>query len=95
LRVKKADVEPAIVSKQYRTQGVGTAMVRHVIQEAKKTGNPFLSAKPLARNVEAMSFLIKEGFNITGQIELFQDLSASAARKWKTGINIHGNKLKY
>jgi GNAT superfamily N-acetyltransferase len=92
---EEADVEPAIVSKQYRTQGVGTAMVRHVIQEAKKLGIRFLSAKPLARNIEAMSFLIKEGFNITGQIELFQDISASAAREWKTGINIHDNKLKY
>lgn len=92
---EEADVEPAIVSKQYRNQGVGKAMVKHVIEEAKKLGIRFLSARPLARNVEVIPFLIKEGFNITGQIELFQDLSNSSGRKWKTGINIHGNKVRY
>ena len=92
---EEAGVEPAIVSKKYRNQGVGTAMVKHVIEEAKKLGIRFLSAKPLARNVDVMPFLIKEGFNIIGQIELFQDLSNSPGKEWKTGISIHGNKLKY
>jgi GNAT superfamily N-acetyltransferase len=92
---EEADVEPAIVSKEYRSQGVGTAMLKHVIQEAKKLKIRFLSAKPVVRNIEAMSFLVKEGFNITGQIELFQDLSTDTSREWKTGLKIQGNKLKY
>ncbi|MBI4767852.1 MAG: GNAT family N-acetyltransferase [Deltaproteobacteria bacterium] len=92
---EEADVEPAVVSKQYRNQGVGTALVKYAIQKAKKLGIRFLSAKPVVRNVEAMSFLIKEGFNITGQIELFQDLSTNTERDWKTGIKIHDKNLKY
>lgn len=70
-------------------------MVKHAIEEAKKLNIHFLSAKPVARNVEAISFLIEAGFNITGQIELFQDLSPNVEKEWKTGINIHGDRLKY
>jgi ribosomal protein S18 acetylase RimI-like enzyme len=92
---EEADVEPAIVSKQHRNQGVGKALVKHAIEEAKKLKVRFLNVKPVVRNVEAISFLIKAGFNITGQIDLFQDLSRNPEREWKTGVNIHGNKLKY
>ena len=92
---EEADVEPAIVSKQYRNKGVGKAMVKHAIEEAKKLNIRFLSVKPVARNVEAISFFVNEGFNITGHIDLFQDLTFDPEREWKTGISIHGNKLKY
>ena len=92
---EEACIEPAVVSEPYRDQGISKGLVEHVIEESKKLGVRFLSAKPAARNVEAIAFLIKEGFSIMGQIELFQDLSDSLKREWKTGINIHGNILKY
>ena len=92
---EEADVEPAVVSPPFRNQGIGTALVKHAIKEAEKLEIRFLSAKPVVRNVEAISFIIKMGFKITGQIELFQDLTKSTERDWKPGIIIHGNKLKY
>ncbi|MDY6842760.1 MAG: GNAT family N-acetyltransferase [Thermodesulfobacteriota bacterium] len=92
---EEADVEPVIVSKEYRNQGFGKALIEYAIQEAKNMKIRFLSVKPVARNIEAISFFIEAGFNITGHIDLFQDLSVDFKREWKTGITIHGKKLKY
>jgi len=90
-----AEVEPVIVSKKYRNRDFGKALIEHAIHEAKNLKIRFLSVKPVARNVEAISFFTKAGFNITGHIDLFQDLLVTSKRKWKTGITIHGNELKY
>ena len=92
---EQADIEPVIVSKEYRNKGIGKALIKHAISEAKKLKIRFLSVKPVARNVEAISFFVEAGFNIIGHIDLFQELSASSEREWKLGIIIHGNKLKY
>ena len=49
----------------------------------------------MARNKDAISFFVKLGFNLMGQIELFQELSPSLERTWKPGIAIHGKELRY
>jgi GNAT superfamily N-acetyltransferase len=92
---EEADVEPVIVLSKYRNCGIGKTLVEHAVQEAKNYNIRFLSVKPVARNVEAISFFIDAGFHIIGHIDLFQDLSLNPKREWKTGITIHGNKLKY
>ena len=92
---EEADVEPVVVSSKYRNRGIGKALIDHVVREAKKYNVRFLSVKPVARNVEAISFFVDAGFHIIGHIDLFQDLSLNPKREWKTGITIHGNKLKY
>ena len=92
---EEADVEPVIVSSKYRNFGIGKILIKHIVQEAKNYKVRFLSVKPVARNVEAISFFIDAGFNIIGQIDLFQDLSLNSKREWRTGITIHKNELKY
>jgi len=92
---EEAEIEPVIVSSTYRGKGIGTALVRHVVEEAKKFGVRFLSIRPVARNEEAFRLFTRLGFNLVGHIELFQDLSQSSDRKWKRGVVIHGNELRY
>jgi GNAT superfamily N-acetyltransferase len=94
-RGEEAEVEPIVVSSQYRSQGIGKILIEHVVQEAKKLGVRFLSVRPVARNIEAVSFFVDAGFNIVGHIDLFQDLSTSSEITWKPGITIHEKKLKY
>jgi GNAT superfamily N-acetyltransferase len=92
---EEADVEPVVVLSKHRSRGIGRMLVEHAIQKAKKHNVRFLSVKPVARNVEAISFFVDAGFHILGHIDLFQDLSSDSKREWKTGITIHGNELKY
>lgn len=92
---EEADVEPVIVSKRYRNRGLGKALIEYAIHEAKNLNIRFLSVKPVARNVEAISFFTGAGFDIMGHIDLFQDLSNNSKREWRSGITLHGNRLKY
>ena len=92
---EEAEIEPVIVSANYRGKGIGTKLVRHAVKEARKFGVRFLSIRPVVRNEEALHLFVKEGFNLAGHIELFQDLSQSSDRKWKPEIVVHGDQLNY
>ena len=92
---KEGEVEPVIVSSVYRGKGVGKMLVERVIEEAKTLGIKFLTVNPVARNIDAISFFVNAGFNMLGHIDLFQDLSDSSEREWRTGITIHDKKLRY
>lgn len=92
---EEGEVEPVVVSSSYRSMGIGTILIRHVVQEAKKKGIRFLSIRPVARNEKALSLFVRLGFNLVGHVDLFQDLSLSSGRKWRPGIVIHGNELHY
>jgi len=92
---KEAEIEPVIVSADYRSKGIGTKLLRHAVKEAKRLGIRALSIRPVARNKEALRLFVREGFNVIGHIDLFQSLSQSSYKKWKPGIVIHGNQLRY
>ena len=88
-------IEPVIVSSSCRNNGIGARLVRHLVEVAKKKNIRFLSIQPTARNEEALSLYVRLGFNMLGHVELFQDLSTESTREWKSGIEIHGHKLRY
>ena len=92
---EEGEVEPVVVAEGFRSRGVGSALIGHAISAAKGMGVRFLSVRPLARNVEALRFFIEKGFNLVGYVDLFQDLQPGHGRRWKPGISIHGNELRY
>jgi GNAT superfamily N-acetyltransferase len=89
------EVEPVVVSLPYRDKGIGTRLIEHVVEQARETGTRFLSIRPVARNQRALSLYVRLGFNALGGVELLQDLSSSYDRKWKPGIKILDNELRY
>ncbi len=89
------EIEPVVVTAALRSGGIGTKLVEHVVSEAKKRGVRFLRIRPVARNIRAISLYVRLGFDMIGHIDLFQDLSPTSERKWKSGILIHGKELIY
>jgi GNAT superfamily N-acetyltransferase len=89
------EIEPVVVTAALRSRGIGTKLVEHVVDEARKRGVRFLRVRPVARNIRAISLYVRLGFDIIGHIDLFQDLLPESDRKWKSGLVIHGEKLKY
>jgi len=87
----EAEIEPLIVTKEHRNKGVGTKLLEKVVAEARKIGTS-LNVSPVARNVEAIRFFHKAGFNKLGRVEMFIDFSN---RKWKPYLELHGCKLDY
>ena len=88
----EAEIEPLIVCKAYRGKGIGKQLIATAIPEARKIGVRLLNIKPVARNMETIKFLYKQGFKNLGFVELFMDFSASA---WKLGPEIFGCKFNF
>jgi len=91
----EAEIEPVVVSTDFRSKGVGKKLVSHAVAEARKRDVRFLSVKPVARNIEAFSFFTALGFNTVGHIELFQELEGAGERQWMSGMKLHNKNLKY
>jgi GNAT superfamily N-acetyltransferase len=91
----EGEIEPVIVSSRYRSRGIGTMLVRHVVEEARCMHVGYVSVRPVARNKEAISFFVRLGFDLLGQVELFRDFSGAPRSKWESGISVHGHKLGY
>jgi GNAT superfamily N-acetyltransferase len=88
-------VEPLVVSTAFRSQGIGSKLVAYVKKEAKKKGYRFLTIRPDLRNKEAFKLYVQLGFDMVGEVELFQDLMPERGRTWKSGVEILGQKLRY
>lgn len=95
VRGEGAEIEPVVVSVAHRSRLVGRALVRRALEQAKNTGIRFLSVRPVARNVGAISFFVGCGFDILGHVDLFQDLLPQEGRDWKPGIRLHDKNLRY
>jgi N-acetylglutamate synthase-like GNAT family acetyltransferase len=95
VRGDEGQVEPVVVSANHRSHGIGRALVQHVIGQAKLLGVRYLTVRPVARNREAIAFFAGLGFNVLGQVDLFQVVSGPADARWKSGISIHGQDLRY
>lgn len=89
------EIEPVIVTEKWRSKGIGTKLVIHVVTESRKRGIRFLRVRPVARNIRAFQLYSRLGFDIMGNIEIFQDLGSGSNRTWKTGIRIHNQVLRY
>lgn len=92
---EEGEIEPVVVSSHYRSRGIGTMLVRHAVEQARRMRVRYVSVRPVARNKEAISFFVKLGFDLLGHVQLFQDFSGAPRSKWESGISIHGHKLGY
>lgn len=91
----EGEIEPVIVTMALRGNGIGSKLVHHVVAEAKNRKLRFLRIRPVARNVRAISLYVRLGFDLLGYVDLFQELASTSNRKWKSGIEILGQKLRY
>lgn len=91
----EAQIEPIVISPDFRGQGIGRQLLERLKVEAKERGATFLSIRPVARNKEAIECFHRAGFSLLGHIDMFMDLSEQDDQGWLDGINIHGNPFRY
>ncbi len=91
----EVEIEPVVVSISHRSKGIGQMLIERALIEAKALGATFFNVRPVARNISAIEFFMKSGFNVMGRVELFQELKPESKRKWRKGINLHGHSLRY
>lgn len=83
----EAEVEPIIVTREFRGRGVGERLLEKAIAEAVARGARLLAVKPLARNIKTIQFFHRHGFTFLGDVELFMSLSE---RSRKPGPRMFG-----
>ncbi|MEM2118452.1 MAG: GNAT family N-acetyltransferase [Candidatus Bathyarchaeia archaeon] len=88
----EAEIEPLIVSRSYRGKGIGRKLVERAVSEARLLRVRFLSVRPVARNIQAIRFLHKQGFQNLGHVELFIDFSEYV---WKQKVDLFGCCFKF
>jgi GNAT superfamily N-acetyltransferase len=89
------EVEPVVVSEQFRQRGIGRALIEHVAKEATQRGYEYLSIRPVARNVAAIERFHQAGFRtLGGHVDLTMDLK-ERRHDWLDGVNLHGLDFRY
>jgi GNAT superfamily N-acetyltransferase len=92
---QEAEIEPIVVAPTHRGRGIGRILLSHVIKEAQQLNIRYLSVRPVARNLDAISFFFEAGFRTLGHIELFMEVRSPASGDWKSGPDLFGHAFKY
>ena len=90
----EGEIDPIVVSSRLRGNGIGTAFVGFIIEEARKLDLKYLNVRPVARNIDAIAFYHRNGFKGIGQIELFMELNPRP-EKWVDDIDLFGYSFIY
>lgn len=92
---EQAEVEPIVVSSEFRGKGIGRKLLEHAVRKARELGVLCLNVRPVARNREAVSFFHNAGFKTLGHLNLFMWLGPDLPGAWKTGPEIFGLPFDY
>lgn len=89
IEASESEIEPVVVTKGYRSKGVGAQLVQTAIDESRARGLVSVSVRPVARNSDALQFFHAAGFNTLGHVELYMPLS-DGERTWVSGVKLAG-----
>jgi N-acetylglutamate synthase-like GNAT family acetyltransferase len=67
---EESELEPIIVDPRYRNLGIGALLAKRAVSESRRLGVKYVNVRPVARNVEAIRFFHREGFQLLGRFEL-------------------------
>ena len=88
------ELEPIVVSEQWRGRGIGRQLAERVVAEARADGMGQLLARPVARNAAAIRFFHDLGFDALGQLELVLDFRPAPDQVWRPGATIADRDLR-
>ena len=87
-------VDPVVVTRDRRGEGIGRALLRYVGEQARSRGMRELTISPALRNVEAVRRLFRAGFDAAATVTLALDLTGRDGQ-WRDGVDIHGERFRY
>jgi len=91
---QEREVEPIVVADKHRGKGVGERLLKHVMEYAQEQGVWRITVRPVARNIEAIAFFHRAGFNTLGRIELAAHLRPPTST-WKSGAQLFDLPFDY
>lgn len=79
LNGRAGEVYPVVVTQRHRGKGVGTALISHVAEQARKRALRQLLVMPDSRNLAAIKTLHGTGFDTLTAVRLTMDLTDAPA----------------
>lgn len=90
----ESTIEPVVVDRHYRRNGVGRRLVQTAIDESRRRGATDVNIKPVARNASAIQAFHELGFRTLGHLQLFMSLDRDDSY-WRAGPELHGRPFDY
>ena len=91
---EESTIEPVVVDRHYRRNGVGRRLVQTAIDESRRRGATDVNIKPVARNAAAIQAFHELGFRTLGHLQLFMSLDRDNSY-WRAGPELHGRPFDY
>jgi GNAT superfamily N-acetyltransferase len=90
----ESELEPIVVRPSHRNRGVGARLARQAIEESRRLGMRFINVRPVARNVEAISFFHREGFDVLGRLEMSMQVDGGSFTNTETTLDLHDLRFR-
>lgn len=91
----EGELEPIVVAASQRGKGTGALLARRVLAEARKRSLGFLNVRPAGRNVDAIRFFHREGFELLGRLELCIGLEDDVDPDGGGEVDVHGLRFRF
>jgi len=92
---RESELEPIVVDPKHRNRGVGALLAERSISESKRLGVKYVNVRPVARNLEAIRFFHRKGFQLLGRFELSIALEGASPFGSSRSIEIHSLTFQY
>jgi GNAT superfamily N-acetyltransferase len=90
---RAAEVNPVVVARRHRGRGVGTALLAHVAEHARRRSLRQLVVVPDSRNVAAIRCLHSAGYDRLAAVRLTLNLAGTT--RDSSEMDIHGLQFRY
>jgi GNAT superfamily N-acetyltransferase len=91
----ESELEPVVVAAHHRRRGVGRLLAEAVVNAARERGARTIHVRPVGRNVDAVRFFHRLGFDILFQLELGMDFVDRDRDVWVPGEQIAGRQFRF
>ncbi len=90
-----SELEPIVVDPNCRSRGIGALLARQAIEESRRLGLKYINVRPVARNLEAIRFFHREGFQLLGSFELSIALEGASPFGSRRSIEVCNLTFEY
>jgi GNAT superfamily N-acetyltransferase len=94
LKGRAGEVEPIVVTRSHRGQGVGRALLAHVAERARERGLGYLTISPTSRNEAALRSFHAAGYGVLSAVQLTLDLG-KRGHQWQDGLGLRELNFRY
>jgi GNAT superfamily N-acetyltransferase len=90
---RAGEVYPVVVAQRHRSRGIGTALLAHVAEQARRRSLRQLAVVPDSRNVAAIRCLHSAGYDLLAAVRLTLDITGTTRNT--QDMAVHGLQFRY